>query len=224
MTTNQEDSKHQAGASDSTEQVSVSPDTPAGASSPESSASQESASSSGTAGATDAMDEALADLLNSEAATQANAGEEHPLSSDPASAADPAAELLADLQRLQAEFVNYKARVERDRDVARNAAIAEVLRAMLPALDDLSRAEAHGDLEGSPFAAVVSKLRNAGDKFGLVQFGAKGDKFDPEIHNALVQTPSAEVTENVIADVVEPGYMVGDRLLRPAMVAVNIPA
>jgi molecular chaperone GrpE len=170
------------------------------------------------------MDEALADLLNSEAATQANAGEEHPLSSDPASAADPAAELLADLQRLQAEFVNYKARVERDRDVARNAAIAEVLRAMLPALDDLSRAEAHGDLDGSPFAAVVSKLRNAGDKFGLVQFGAKGDKFDPEIHNALVQTPSAEVTENVIADVVEPGYMVGDRLLRPAMVAVNIPA
>lgn len=134
------------------------------------------------------------------------------------------AELLADLQRLQAEFVNYKARVERDRDVARNSAIAEVLRAVLPALDDLSRAEAHGDLEGSPFAAVVGKLRNAGDKFGLKAFGEKGDKFDPEIHNALVQTPSAEVTENVIADVVEPGFMLGDRLLRPAMVAVHIPA
>jgi molecular chaperone GrpE len=134
------------------------------------------------------------------------------------------AELLADLQRLQAEFVNYKSRVERDRDVARNSAIAEVLRAILPALDDLSRAEAHGDLEGSPFAAVVGKLRNAGDKFGLKAFGEKGDKFDPEIHNALVQTPSAEVTENVIADVVEPGFMLGDRLLRPAMVAVHIPA
>ena len=134
------------------------------------------------------------------------------------------AELLADLQRLQAEFVNYKTRVERDRDVARNAAIAEVLRAILPALDDLSRAEAHGDLEGSPFAAVVGKLRNAGDKFGLKAFGEKGDKFDPEIHNALVQTPSAEVTENVVADVVEPGFMLGDRLLRPAMVAVHIPA
>ena len=134
------------------------------------------------------------------------------------------AELLADLQRLQAEFVNYKTRVERDRDVARNSAIAEVLRAILPALDDLSRAEAHGDLEGSPFAAVVGKLRNAGDKFGLKAFGEKGDKFDPEIHNALVQTPSAEVTENVVADVVEPGFMLGDRLLRPAMVAVSIPA
>lgn len=155
---------------------------------------------------TDEIDQALADLVE----------DLGPQSKE--------AELLADLQRLQAEFVNYKTRVERDRDVARNSAIAEVLRAILPALDDLSRAEAHGDLEGTPFAAVVTKLRNAGDKFGLVQFGAKGDKFDPELHNALVQNPSSEVTENVIADVVEPGYMIGDRLLRPAMVAVNIPA
>ncbi len=154
---------------------------------------------------TDEVDQELADLVE----------ETGPISKE--------AELLADLQRLQAEFVNYKARVERDRDVARNSAIAEVLRAILPALDDLSRAEAHGDLEGSPFAAVVGKLRNAGDKFGLKAFGEKGDKFDPEIHNALVQTPSAEVTENVIADVVEPGFMFGDRLLRPAMVAVHIP-
>ena len=134
------------------------------------------------------------------------------------------AELLADLQRLQAEFVNYKARVERDRDVSRNAAIAEVLRALLPALDDLARAEAHGDLDGSPFAAVATKLRAAGDKFALKTFGEKGDKFDPEIHDALIQTPSSEVTENVVADVVEAGYMVGDRLLRAAKVAVFIPA
>jgi molecular chaperone GrpE len=133
------------------------------------------------------------------------------------------AELLNDLQRLQAEFVNYKARVERDRDQARNLAIAEAFRALLPALDDLTRAEAHGDLEGSPFAAVVTKIRNAGDKFGLKAFGEKGEKFDPELHNALVQTPSPDVTETIIADVVEPGYKLGDRLLRPAMVAVNIP-
>jgi molecular chaperone GrpE len=124
---------------------------------------------------------------------------------------------------LQAEFVNYKARVERDRDQARNLAIAESFRALLPALDDLTRAEAHGDLEGTPFASVITKIRNAGEKFGLKAFGAKGEKFDPELHNALVQTPSAEVTETIIADVVEPGYMLGDRLLRPAMVSVNIP-
>lgn len=134
------------------------------------------------------------------------------------------AELLADLQRLQAEFVNYKSRVERDRDHSRNMAIAEVFRALLPALDDLARAEAHGDLDGSPFAAVAAKIRTSGEKFGLKAYGAKGEKFDPELHNALVQTPSAEVTETVIADVVEPGYMIGERLLRPAMVAVNIPA
>ena len=193
----------------------------------------------------DIRDESVSFNSNEEAATSETPDSIHDasqsLSSDIPDAADPVdeelknlvedlgpqskeAELLADLQRLQAEFVNYKARVERDRDVARNSAIAEVLRAVLPALDDLSRAEAHGDLEGSPFAAVVGKLRNAGDKFGLKAFGAKGDKFDPEIHNALVQTPSAEVTENVIADVVEPGFMLGDRLLRPAMVAVHIPA
>ena len=158
-----------------------------------------------SAEAVDPIDAELADLVE----------ETGPISKE--------AELLADLQRLQAEFVNYKARVERDRDQARTLAIAEAFRALLPALDDLTRAEAHGDLEGSPFAAVVTKIRNAGDKFGLKQFGAKGDKFDPELHNALVQTPSAEVTETIIADVVEPGYMLGERLLRPAMVAVNIP-
>ena len=160
---------------------------------------------SGQGESPDQLDQELADLVD----------ETGPISKE--------AELLLDLQRLQAEFVNYKARVERDRDVSRNAAIAEVLRSFLPALDDLSRAEAHGDLEGSPFAAVVAKLRSAGEKFGLKAFGAKGDKFDPEVHNALVQTPSPDVSETTIADVVEPGYMVGDRLLRPAMVAVLIP-
>ena len=153
----------------------------------------------------DQLDQELADLVE----------ESGPISKE--------AELLADLQRLQAEFVNYKNRVERDRDVARNLAIAEVFRALLPALDDLSRAEAHGDLEGSPFAAVATKLRASGEKFGLKAFAAVGEKFDPELHNALVQNPTEGVTETVIAAVVEPGYMVGDRLLRPAMVAVNIP-
>jgi molecular chaperone GrpE len=133
------------------------------------------------------------------------------------------AELLADLQRLQAEFVNYKSRVERDRDLSRNAAIAEVLRSLLPALDDLERAEAHGDLEGSPFAAVATKIRQAGEKFGLKRFGEKGEKFDPELHNALVQTPSAEVSEPTINEVIESGFTLEDRLLRPAMVSVFVP-
>lgn len=137
---------------------------------------------------------------------------------------DKEAELLSDLQRLQAEYVNYKLRVERDREVSRNNAIAEVLRSFLPALDDLSRAEVHGDLEGSPFAAVAAKLRAAGEKFGLKQFGEKGDKFDPEFHEALIQTESGEVSVNTVADVVEPGYLLGDRVIRVAKVAVFIPA
>ena len=157
------------------------------------------------AGSNDPLDQEIADLF----------AEEKPASKE--------AELLADLQRLQAEFVNFKARVERDRDVSRNAAIAEVFRSLLPALDDLALAESHGDLEGTPFAAVLTKLRSAGEKFGLATVGAKGEKFDPELHNALIQTPNAEVSETVIADVVSVGYKLGDRLIRPAMVAVFIP-
>ena len=175
---------------------------------------------------------ASADDLNADASADASVSDApvDPIDAELADLVDSTgpiskeAELLADLQRLQAEFVNYRARVERDRDVSRNAAIAEVLRSVLPALDDLSRAEAHGDLEGSPFAAVVAKLRASGEKFGLKTFGAKGDKFDPELHEALVQTPTADVTENTVADVIESGYMVGDRLLRAAKVAVFIPA
>jgi len=140
-------------------------------------------------------------------------------------AIDRELEIFQDLQRLQADFVNYKARVERDRGVERQLAVAEAIRAFLPAMDDLTRAQTHGDLrDGTPMAAIAQKLRAAGEKFGLVAFGEKGEAFDPEKHEALVQNPSEEVTEPVIADVIELGYMVGDRLLRPAKVAVSVPA
>jgi molecular chaperone GrpE len=140
-------------------------------------------------------------------------------------AIDRELEIFQDLQRLQADFVNYRARVERDRGAERQAAIAEAIRAFLPALDDLTRAEAHGDMqEGTPMAAIATKLKAAGEKFGLKSFGAKGDKFDPEHHDALVQTPNPEVTEATVADVIELGYQIGDRMLRPAKVAVFVPA
>ena len=140
-------------------------------------------------------------------------------------AIDRELEIFQDLQRLQADFVNYRARVERDRGVERQLAVAEAIRAFLPAMDDLTRAEVHGDLQdGTPMAAIAQKLRAAGEKFGLSAFGEKGEAFDPEKHEALVQNPSEEVTEPVIADVIELGYMVGDRLLRPAKVAVSVPA
>jgi molecular chaperone GrpE len=132
-------------------------------------------------------------------------------------------EIFQDLQRLQADFVNYKARVERDRGLERQLAVAETLRAFLPALDDLDRAQAHGDLqEGTPMAAIAQKLRAAGEKLGLVAFGEKGDKFDPEVHEALVKNISQDVSEPTIADVIERGYKLGDRLVRPAKVAVFV--
>ena len=141
------------------------------------------------------------------------------------SAIDRELEIFQDLQRLQADFVNYKSRVDRDRGVERQMAVADTVKAFLPALDDLTRAEQHGDLqEGTPMAAIAQKLRSAGEKLGLVAFGEKGEKFDPELHDALVQTPNPEVTEPTIGDVVEKGYRIGERMLRPAKVAVFVPS
>lgn len=141
------------------------------------------------------------------------------------SAIDRELEIFQDLQRLQADFVNYKSRVDRDRGVERQMAVADTVKAFLPALDDLTRAEQHGDLqEGTPMAAIAQKLRSAGEKLGLVAFGEKGEKFDPELHDALIQTPNPEVTEPTIGDVVEKGYRIGERMLRPAKVAVFVPS
>ena len=149
------------------------------------------------------------------------------VASDNTEAAEPDAidrelEIFQDLQRLQADFVTYRARVERDRGVERQLAVAETLKAFLPVLDDLDRTQAHGDLNDGPMLAIAQKLRAAGEKLGLVVFGEKGEKFDPEIHEALVRNVSAEVTEPTVADVIERGYKVGERLLRPAKVAVFV--
>ena len=139
-------------------------------------------------------------------------------------AIDLVADMRSDMLRAQAELVNFRTRVERDRAANRDAVIAEVIRSLLPALDDLARAEAHGDLEGSPFALVAQKLHAGFEKFGLRQIGEKGEVFDPTLHQAVVQLPSAEVTVQTVADVIESGYALGDRLVRPAKVAVYVPA
>jgi molecular chaperone GrpE len=97
-----------------------------------------------------------------------------------------------------------------------------VLAALLPVLDDLDRARDHGDLVG-PFAAVADQLTAALGKFGLTPFGEKGDVFDPTRHEAVAHQTSAEVTEPTCVDVMRRGYLLGDRLLRPALVAVADP-
>jgi len=126
--------------------------------------------------------------------------------------------------RAEAELKNFRTRVERDRAANREAVIAEVLRNLLPAIDDLDRAETHGDLvEGSPLAIVASKIRGGFEKYGLQKIGEKGEPFDPKLHEAIVQVYSKDVSVNTVADVIEPGYALGERLLRPAKVAVSVP-
>jgi len=140
-----------------------------------------------------------------------------------AAATDLVAEMRSDMLRAQAELVNFRTRVERDRAANRDAVIAEVIRSLLPALDDLSRAEKHGDLEGSPLEIVAVKLRGSLEKYGLRSVGEVGEPFDPNFHEAVVQLPSAEVTVQTVADVIDPGYALGERLIRAAKVAVSVP-
>ncbi|MEU8358541.1 nucleotide exchange factor GrpE [Nonomuraea sp. NPDC048882] len=132
------------------------------------------------------------------------------------------AERTADLQRLQAEYTNYRRRVERDRVAVREQAVAGALSELLPVLDDIGRARDHGELTGG-FAKVAESLESALTKLGLSSFGQKGDPFDPTIHEALMHSYSTEVSEPTAVEVLQLGYRIGDRVLRPARVAVAEP-
>ena len=137
---------------------------------------------------------------------------------------DLVAEYRERAARAEAELKNFRTRVERDRVANRDAVIAEVIRTLLPAIDDLDRAEAHGDLtEGSPLAIVAQKLRAGFERYGLRRVGEVGEAFDPQVHEAIVQLPTPGVTVNTVADVIEPGYALGERLIRAAKVAVSVP-
>lgn len=159
---------------------------------------------------------------------EAPEGAEEISAADRALLADAEVDLVAEMRnsmlRAQAELVNFRNRVERDRTANREIVIAEVIRSLLPAMDDLTRANKHGDLEGSPLAIVAQKLRAGFDKYGLREVGVVGEAFDPNLHEALVQLPNPDVSVNTVADVIEPGYALGDRLLRAAKVAVHTPA
>ena len=132
------------------------------------------------------------------------------------------AERTADLQRVQAEYANYRRRVDRDREVIRETAVANVLTNLLPVLDDIGRARDHGELEGG-FKSVGEALEQVVEKLGLERFGAAGDPFDPTVHEALTHTQSPDVSETTCVEVYQPGYRIGDRVVRPARVAVADP-
>ncbi len=132
------------------------------------------------------------------------------------------AERTADLQRLQAEYANYRRRVDRDREAVREAAVANVLTNLLPVLDDIGRAREHGELEGG-FKSVGEALEQTVERLGLERFGVSGDPFDPTVHEALTHAHSADVAEPTCVEVFQPGYRLGDRVVRPARVAVADP-
>lgn len=131
-------------------------------------------------------------------------------------------ERTADLQRLQAEYVNYKKRVDRDRDLARGAGAEKVLAELLPTLDAVALAEEHGELTGG-FKLVADQLEKVAAKHGLVAFGTIGDEFDPHHHEALMHLQLPGATTTCVSQVMQRGYQLNDRVLRPARVAVSDP-
>jgi molecular chaperone GrpE len=123
---------------------------------------------------------------------------------------------------VSAEYANYRKRVDRDRLVVREQALANVLAALLPVLDDIGRAREHGELVGG-FEKVAQSLESIVTKLGLVAFGTEGEPFDPNVHEAVSLTQSAGLTEPTCIQILQPGYMVGERIIRPARVIVAEP-
>ena len=135
---------------------------------------------------------------------------------------DPVAALTEDLQRLQAEFANYRKRVDRDRALAGEIAISSVLLEFLAVLDDLDRAEAQNELSGG-FKAVAEQIFATTSKLGLEKYGDAPSTFDPNIHDALMHETSEEVKETTVTKILQPGYKYKERILRPARVVVTDP-
>jgi len=148
--------------------------------------------------------------------------DEPDLAADLAAARSAVAALTNDVQRLQAEYVNYKRRVDRDRGLVQENATYSVLSSLLPVLDDLDRAREHGELEGG-FKAIADSLERTVAGHGLVKFGAPGDEFDPRLHEALMHAYSADVTTTTCQNIVSAGYRMGERVVRPAKVTVVDP-
>lgn len=135
---------------------------------------------------------------------------------------DEVAVLTSDLQRVQAEYSNYRKRMDRDRITANEITTAIVLSELLPVLDDISRAEEHGELSGG-FKAVADQMIAITTKLGLSQFAEVNIAFDPNIHEALMHATSPDVTETLVTQVLQPGYKFKERVIRPARVAVTDP-
>ncbi|TFD64337.1 nucleotide exchange factor GrpE [Cryobacterium ruanii] len=139
--------------------------------------------------------------------------------------AEPTSEHLADLKRVTAEYANYRRRTEANRAIEKERVTGDIVKVLIPVLDDIYRAEKHGDLvPDSAFATIAAKLRSSVERLGLTSFGTVGDPFDPTMHEAIFQQPSAAVDTETVGDVAETGYYLGSTLLRAAKVVVQVPS
>lgn len=140
-----------------------------------------------------------------------------------------AAERLEELQRSQAAYYNleqqYSGFVKRskaDALAAHERGVHTIVEALIPVLDDIELARQHGDLTG-PFVSIAEKLEGTLGRFGVVRYGEVGEAFDPAVHEALMHSHSADVTESTVQMVLQPGYRTPDRVIRAARVAVVDP-
>jgi molecular chaperone GrpE len=138
-----------------------------------------------------------------------------------AEASDEDKDLLLDLKRVQAEYANYRRRTEEQREVEIARAKGSVAKGLLPVLDDLDRAEARRPRRGLAAVGIAEKLRGVVARLGVETYGAAGDVFDPQQHEAIFHAPNpGTVADGTVLDVVEVGYRLGDIELRPAKVVV----
>lgn len=180
---------------------------------------------SDTAGEPDISAEAEAEVD-----VEAGAGEDE-VEADPLSEAmssisrleDELARARADYYNLNQEYSNFVKRSKADAFVRYDEGIAKVIDTLLPVLDDVQLAREHGDLEGTPGMIVEKLEQSLATSFKLERFGEVGDAFDPQIHEALMNTPSAEVDSEQVGTLIQPGYRLGEKLLRPARVGVLSP-
>ena len=178
----------------------------------------------GDAGAPD--DLTVDDILNSEQSAEARAedagAEDAGAGGEGAGGDSP---YLEDLRRITAEYANYRKRTEANAELDKQRAVAHAVTPLLSVLDDLDRAEKHGDLqEGSAFATIAQKIRGTLERLGLESFGEAGEAFDPQVHEAIAQVPVPGTEQHTVLDVIERGYRIGDVELRPAKVAVAVGA
>ena len=135
------------------------------------------------------------------------------------------AALSEQLKREQAEYVNSRRRIEGAAEVSKEAAVARVLGSLIGVLDDVELGRQHGDIaEGTPFHSIAQKLEEVLGSHGLTRFGAVGEEFDPNLHEALMHEDADDVETATISLVMQPGYAMRDRVLRPARVGTRGPS